>query len=68
MPKDKIIKYTEDNPVFSYPEVSLFISPGNSPYYHFINYDQNTNDTNDDIIFNDILKKYSGAWEKLAEL
>ena len=69
MRKDKIIILDEkDIQVSGYPEVSLFISPDTSPYYNFINYDLNTNDTNDDIIFNDILKKYSGAWEKLAEL
>jgi hypothetical protein len=29
---------------------------------------EETNDTTDEAIFRDILRKYSGAWEKLAKM
>ncbi len=50
-----------------FPSVTLFFIPDSSIYNQGITYDSNTNDTNDEIILNDILKKYSGAWEKLAD-
>ena len=56
------------NQASGYPSIMSFIRPDKSTYHQGINCDYDTNNSNDNVIVNNIMKKYSGAWEKLADL
>ena len=52
----------------SHPRVVVIVHPDPETYYHGLVCRTDTDDTTPDIILKDILRKYSGAWEKLADM
>ena len=58
----------KDLQAFGYPIVAVLVRPDPNIYYHWVVYSPDTNDTTAENILDDILRKYSGAWEKLAEM
>lgn len=57
----------EDFQAFGYPIVAVLI-PNPNIYCHWTVYDPDTNNVAAEDILDDILRKYSGAWEKLADV
>ena len=57
----------ENFQAFGYPTVAVLVRNPNV-YYPWVVYNPDTNDTTDENILDDILRKYSGAWEKLADV
>jgi len=51
-----------------YSSFIAIVYPDPQTYHYSLDSNINTDDTMPDIIFNDILKKYSEAWKKLAEM
>jgi len=52
----------------SYLNIMARVCPDLNPYNYSLNYSDNTDDLPDEIILNDIMERYYGAWKKLAEL
>lgn len=48
--------------------ITAYLYPNPNPYSFSVTCESATNDSDDDDIFNEILRKYTGAWEKLAEM
>lgn len=51
-----------------YATVAILVAPDPKTYYQGVTCSTDTDDTTSDVILNDILKKYRGTWERLAEL
>lgn len=51
-----------------YPTMVVRVYPDITSYYSVVAYTPNTDDTTATIILDDILRKYSGAWQRLSEM
>lgn len=51
-----------------YPTVVVLVRPDPKTYYQGVVYRTDTNDTTDEVILDDILRKYSAAWKILAKM
>ncbi|MBL7075122.1 hypothetical protein ISS37_07785 [candidate division KSB1 bacterium] len=60
--------YTEEEVASGYPPVIVLVNPDPGTYYPGVDCRTDTNDTTPEIIFDDIMRKYHSAWEKLAKL
>lgn len=51
-----------------YARVAVLVHPDPGTYCYTVDSGVNTDDASAKVIFNDILRKHSDAWEKLAQM
>lgn len=51
-----------------YPVLTVLVHTDAATYLHGVVCTPNTDDTTSDIILDDILRKYPGAWKRLGEM
>jgi len=66
--KNKLQIKEDEFDAFVYPNIIVRVYPDPNSYNYSLNYSDNTDDFPDELILNEIMERYYGAWKKLAEL